>query len=196
MGKDSSTPKAPNYEALASQQGRINQDAADRQTRANRPNQYSPFGSVTWTNNPTTSRVFNESAYNEALANYYKSGGSGNGGGGGGNRYSNLSNGQQDAQDIQASWVGDGSGPTMDASGNPVLARDPLVAPNRDDFYSDVTQDNWTQTTTLDPADQARLDAQRALLGGAQGAVGSALSKPFSLDGIAQPGELNYDGIS
>jgi hypothetical protein len=48
-GKGAKSAKAPDYTALAEQQGAINQKAAQELTAANRPNQYDPFGnSITW----------------------------------------------------------------------------------------------------------------------------------------------------
>lgn len=55
-GKGAKSAKAPDYTALAQQQGQINQQTAQQLTAANRPNQYDPFGnSITWsqdTNSP------------------------------------------------------------------------------------------------------------------------------------------------
>jgi hypothetical protein len=49
-GKGAKTASAPDYTALAQQQGAINQQTAQQITQANRPNQYDPFGnSITWT---------------------------------------------------------------------------------------------------------------------------------------------------
>lgn len=43
------TPTAPDYTALANQQAKLNMEAAEAQTMANRPNQYDAFGnSITW----------------------------------------------------------------------------------------------------------------------------------------------------
>lgn len=42
----------PNFPALAQQQGQINQQAANAQTRANRADQYTHQGSLTWGQNP------------------------------------------------------------------------------------------------------------------------------------------------
>lgn len=48
-GKGAKSAKAPDYTALAQQQGAINQQTANQLTAANRPNQYDPFGnSITW----------------------------------------------------------------------------------------------------------------------------------------------------
>lgn len=46
MGK--STPDAPDYEALAQQQGELNREAATAQTAANRPDQITPWGKIKW----------------------------------------------------------------------------------------------------------------------------------------------------
>lgn len=49
-GKGAKSAKAPDYSALAAQQGAINQQAASQLTSANRPNQVDPFGnSISWT---------------------------------------------------------------------------------------------------------------------------------------------------
>lgn len=50
-GKGGSAPKAPDYAALAKQQGADNMAIAQYLTNANRVNQYSPYGSSTWTQN-------------------------------------------------------------------------------------------------------------------------------------------------
>jgi hypothetical protein len=42
----------PNFGALADQQGQVNQQAANQQTTANRPNQFNSWGSLTWQQNP------------------------------------------------------------------------------------------------------------------------------------------------
>lgn len=48
-GKGAKSAKAPDYTALAQQQGQINQQTAQQLTQANRPNQIDPFGnSITW----------------------------------------------------------------------------------------------------------------------------------------------------
>lgn len=51
MGKKSSPPPPPDYAALAQQQGQINKEVAAEQTLANRPDQYTPWGSSTWDKN-------------------------------------------------------------------------------------------------------------------------------------------------
>jgi hypothetical protein len=48
MGKKSAPPPPPNYEALAQQQAALSKAAAEEQTAADRPNQFTPWGSSTW----------------------------------------------------------------------------------------------------------------------------------------------------
>jgi hypothetical protein len=55
MGKKSkpAKPKAPDYTALANQQSQLSQQLALQQTRANRPTQITPWGTVSWTEDPS-----------------------------------------------------------------------------------------------------------------------------------------------
>ncbi len=52
MGKKSAPPPPPDYSALALQQAALDKAAAGEQTVANRPNQITPFGNETWSQNP------------------------------------------------------------------------------------------------------------------------------------------------
>ena len=54
MGKKSKTPEAPNYAGLAQQQSEMTNKNWQTQLQANRPNQISPTGSMTWEQDPTT----------------------------------------------------------------------------------------------------------------------------------------------
>ena len=47
MGKKSAD--APDYKGAAEAQGQASQELVQQQTQANRPNQYTPWGSSTWT---------------------------------------------------------------------------------------------------------------------------------------------------
>jgi hypothetical protein len=53
MGK-SSAPPPPDYAGAAQQQGEASKEVTNMQNWANRPNQYSPFGSQTWSTQATT----------------------------------------------------------------------------------------------------------------------------------------------
>lgn len=57
MGK--SAPKAPDYEAAAEQTAAGNLEMLEMQTRANRPDQYTPWGSLTWEEQEGTAGVWN-----------------------------------------------------------------------------------------------------------------------------------------
>lgn len=65
MGK-AETPAAPDYKAAAEQTAAGNLDMARYATQANRPNEITPYGSRTWTNN----RTFDQAAYDQAMAGY------------------------------------------------------------------------------------------------------------------------------
>lgn len=54
MGSSPKQPPPPDYERLANQQAEIDRRAMLEQTIANRPNQYTPMGSVQWVRDPAT----------------------------------------------------------------------------------------------------------------------------------------------
>lgn len=64
--KGGSAPAVPDYKALAEAQAKGNLDLAKYVTSANRINQITPYGSLTYTNTPT----FDQSGYDAALAKY------------------------------------------------------------------------------------------------------------------------------
>ena len=133
MGKEAETPEAPDYSALARQQSALSQQAADRQTRTNRPNLYSPMGSETWVNEQTTARQLDADAYAAALDAYSK---------------------QQKPQTIRnPNW-------TVDSDEQMYITPEVgnLQAPNKEDFYRDMPMDNWSRTTSMSPQNQAMYD--------------------------------------
>lgn len=80
MGKKTKTPEAPNYSALAGQQAEQAKEAWNAQLQANRPNQSNQFGSLTWSQDPTTGQwtqtntlnqpqqdIFNQQQANQGL---------------------------------------------------------------------------------------------------------------------------------
>ena len=166
MGKSAAPPPAPDYTALAQQTSASNAKAASDQTQANRVNQVTPFGQTSWNNARTT----DQAGYDKALADY-------------------------NAQNQQGTWnpATEGTptydpvtGETRTSGATPGYYSGTThggVAPKLSDFM----KDNWTQTTTLDPAEQAQLDKQRqltsqqsdlagGLLGKAAGSLGTPLS--------------------
>lgn len=71
MGKSVDYPEPPNPYQTAQVQGEINRDAAIDQTRLNAMDQYTPFGSLTYQEQPgATVRQFDQEAYDIALADW------------------------------------------------------------------------------------------------------------------------------
>lgn len=134
-GGKGSAPAAPDYTAAAEKQGQSSLDAIRAQTISNRPNQYTPWGSQTWTNN----KSFDQTGYDKAMADYqasYKPGTAGNwitssSGGDGGNSSTYWSPGTEGSYG--------------------------MAMPSRSAFEG---QDNWTQNTSLSPELQAALNSQ------------------------------------
>jgi hypothetical protein len=66
-----SPPKAPDYEAAAQAQAQSSREVTEQQTWANRPDQVTPWGTETWTNeavwDPTTNQNINRWTQNTAL---------------------------------------------------------------------------------------------------------------------------------
>lgn len=209
-GGKGSAPDTPDYEAAARATAEGNLDLAKYTTQANRINQYTPFGSLTYTNN----RSFDQAGYDAAMAEYERelaarqasSAGqpqpnyyghmnqTGEGGYAGVStldpRYA-LADG---SSSIRGGFSGGGQGD--------------LIRPDRADFYGD---DNWEQRVELAPELQAILDQQWRLQHGLFGAQDAALGRvqdvmgrdfdmsqlpaggtPLDLDGIPQAGDV-YD---
>lgn len=162
MGKESDKPDAPDYSSLARQTSALQEAAANRQTWANRVNQIGPQGSITWSNNPTTSRQFDADAYAAALE-----------------AFSQASQGKDQWERVYDPNWGENGGWTMQKKPSQAA-----VAPNREDFYRDVLIDNWTQTTSLSPEQQALYDAQQALQQNLMGQIGGAIGKPLDFSNL------------
>lgn len=188
MGKEVDTPPVPDYGSLARQQAALNQQAALQNTYTNRPNQINPYGSLTWTNNPTMTRQLDADAYAQALDQYSKAE----------RDYNNPT--------INPAYMSSGgadSGAQMYALPDQSSTPAP-VAPNKDDFYREMPMDNWTQTQTLSPQYQQILDQkaqiQQALLsallarytggGGQQSNNASALNSLLSVGTGSSPNAI------
>lgn len=65
-GKGGDAPATPDYKAAAEATAKGNLDLAKYTTYANRINQLTPYGNITYSNNPTV----NQAAYDQALADY------------------------------------------------------------------------------------------------------------------------------
>lgn len=184
QGKGGSAPKQPDYTAAAEATAKGNLDLARQNAEANRINQYTPWGSLTYTNN----RQFDQAGYDAAMAAY-------------GRQAQQQSYGNNSQAYVNA-WV-DGGG---DTGGRHVKVpvgsmggssqRNTMTAPNRDDFWG---ADNWQQTMQLAPELQAQLEQQWALQAGlfdpqnaALGRVQDMMSGGFDMSGIGEGGQV-YD---
>ena len=128
-GKGGSAPDAPDYEKLAKQQAQIQAQLIDKTTRANRVNQITPFGSLTFTRAPD---VFDEAGYNAALKEY---------------------NSQLKRSKNQRSYVMPDNWGNLGQSAPQQM----LVKPSKANFMQS-NSDDWTATTELSPQMQGILN--------------------------------------
>lgn len=129
MGKGSSPPP-PDYEAAAKATSEGNLEVAQYTTQANRVDQYSPWGSSTWSK--TGGKTFDQAGYDAALAAYHQK---------------------------KADWQAQTYRTNEDGGQVYNYYGPPPDAPNREDFES-INPEQWTQTTSLTPELQAALDSQ------------------------------------
>lgn len=122
-GKGGSAPKAPDYQKLAQQQAELQSQLIDKTTRANRVNQVTPFGNLTFTRAPD---VFDEAGYNAALQDYNAQMASFN---------------KPQSYVMPDNWGGGGLGSRTQQM---------PVRPSRQNFMKS-NSDDWTATTTLSP---------------------------------------------
>lgn len=133
-GGKGTTIESPDYTGAAQAQAASSEKVTAAQTQANRPNIITPFGSQTWQNN----RTFNQSGYDTAMKGYNDQLAA----------YNNANKPYQTTDENgNTTWITPPANPNMEAP----------KAPDQNQFYSG---DNWTQTTTLSPQQQAALDSQ------------------------------------
>lgn len=182
MGKgSSSTPDVPDYIGAAKATSQGNLDLAKYATQANRVNQITPYGSLTWTNGKT----FDQAGYDAAMAAYRSGLANQNTGGGGSGSAGGHWESRPDTSygDPNATYnnvwvpnvmnnqgVAKNSGGVASGGGGSGAAM-----PNAQDYYSGA--DNWTQTVKLSPEMQALFDQQMKLSQGLAGAQDSALGR-------------------
>lgn len=162
-GKGGSSPKTPDYMALADKDAASNMAMAKYATQANRVNQITPYGNMTWTND----RVFDQAGYDRAMQAYQQQ----------------LSVPQSQARAVigqRLVYPGSGESTTPyyeDVYGPATSNRSNsnLVAPDINNFYSGG--DNWTQKIELSPEMQSILDQQMKLSQGLFGSQNAALGR-------------------
>lgn len=166
----SAPPPAPDYEAAAKETAAGNLEAARAQTAANRVNQITPYGSLTYSQTPPPP-VFDQSGYDAAMAQYQK----------------DLQNYQQAAQTggttgrtFWGSPVGGG-----EASSVPGSAMTAPVAPTKAAFTTQNLDAGWQAEQKLSPDQQRILEANTSLQQGLLGTAEQGLGKVNEL--LANP---------
>jgi hypothetical protein len=145
-----SAPPPPDYAAAAKETASGNLEAARYATNANRINQVTPYGSLTYTKAQPT---FNQAGYDQALADYNKSGGAA--------AQPQAQTSQNFSPEGQDNPINSGaSGNFLRAVGGGGLTGQ---APRREDFMGPDDGGGWTQTMNLTPQAQATLDKQMNL---------------------------------
>jgi hypothetical protein len=141
-GKGGSAPPPPDYEASARETARGNLEATRAAVRANRANQITPWGRLTWRQNPTGGRI-NYDAYNKAIQ------------------------GMASTEVPEGAWK-EGNQWFRNGPGGTIVEVTPTQtqrgsAPRPEDFMEYDPDSGWEQTTELTPEAQAALDQQLAL---------------------------------
>ncbi len=143
MGKDSGSPPEPDYKGAAEAKAAGDLAAARAAAAANRVNQVTPYGNLTYSN---TGRKFDQAGYDTAMNAYRDS-------------LAAYGSGQQQPM---FSFYGDtdeaGSRGRSDTAQQPQLPAP--VAPKYEDYYTGSVDDGWTATQTLSPVQQQLLDQQ------------------------------------
>lgn len=164
-GGKGDAPEAPDYAAAAKETAKGNAEAARVAAKANRVDQYTPYGNLTYYN--PTSNQFNEAAYNAAMQKYQSDLAAYNKGGG---------STQTPIVPGMANLPGYGTGSAGTAP----------KAPTREQFMTGYDPDRWALKVELSPDQQKLLDAQNQTSLGLAGLqnkgleyVSNMLSKPF-----------------
>lgn len=142
-GGKGSAPKTPDYEGAAKATAQGNLEATRAATAANRINQFTPYGSLTYTQKPVS--TVDQAGFDKAMAEYQK----------------RLAQSQQVGS--SGNMSGGGRGSVLFGGNRPSQSAGQLVAPRIEDFTKVNPDAGWEQTVTLTPEAQAALDQQLAL---------------------------------
>ena len=135
LGK-SDPPPAPDYAGAANATAAGNLEAAKVAAAANRVNQVTPYGNLTYTQNQNSGSTFDQAGYDAALSKYNQQ-----------QQQSTPSNGQ-----------------FSNAKGGQTPQPNGITAPNRADYtHGGNNYDTYTATQTLSPAEQDKLDQNNKL---------------------------------
>lgn len=145
MGKDSGSPPEPDYTGAAEAKAAGDLEAARAAAAANRVNQVTPYGNLTYSN---TGRKFNQAGYDEAMNAYRDS-------------LAAYGSGPQQPSGPQREFFGETEmGNRMGEVSSPAQYMNAPVAPKYEDYYTGSVDDGWTATQTLSPVQQQLLDQQ------------------------------------
>lgn len=167
FGGGADAPATPDYVSLAKEQAKGNLDLAKYTTAANRVNQVTPYGTLKYSQAPST---VDQAGYDKALADYNAQLAKYNASTGGGGHYA----------------VGNGGGWVPDSSGQ----GEAPVAPDIKNFTTDSNQ--WTATQELSPEQQIILDQQQKAT---QGALASANLGIGNVSRAMQQGSVNQSSL-
>lgn len=163
-GKGGDAPAPPDYAAAAAATSAGNLEAAKYTTAANRINQITPYGNLTYTRTPQIDQAGYDAAmkaYQDQLANYNQS----------------IQNQSPYTSALNAAFGGYGKGGQN--ANNMVMP----TAPKLSDY---TNGESWTATQTLTPAQQDILNKQQGLSSGLLGAAQSGLD--YAKGVIEKPG--------
>lgn len=182
-----SVPQSPDPKVVAGEQGKLNTDAARLTAQLARPNQVTPFGSLTWEQGAPT-KTFNQSRYDAAVAAAQQAVAAAQQAGGGTPQPIGYEGGND--------FLGFGGTPYYGVNPDGSYQYTPPsvtpgVTPDRNDpqFYDEKASDSWTSRVTLDPRVQAVLDAQLKTSQGLNTAVDNSLQQVN--DAFAKPIDYN-----
>ena len=164
-------PPAPDYTAAANATAAGNLETAKFTTAANRVNQVTPYGSLTYSMSPT----IDQGAYDKAMADYQ----------------SQLANYNQSLQSYNAQPAGNnyynnfGMGGMASFAANQPRGEAPIapIAPTADKYQ---TGQNWTATQTLSPEQQAIYEQESRLNQGLLSTANRGLD--YANNVLSQPG--------
>lgn len=170
-GKGGKAPAAPDYTAAAQATAQGNLEAAKVAAAANRVNQITPYGTLTYTQNPSQGS-FDQAGYDRALQQYQQ-------------QLSQYNSSKTNTPAYSRSLAGIGGQFNI---GNMALGSRAIapIAPDKSAFYNSSGPDTYTATTTLSPDQQAILEKNTGLTKGfldtatnALGQVGNAVAEGF-----------------
>lgn len=177
FGSEPDLPPAPDFEALAESTAESDLEAARAATTANRYDQYTPMGSLTWTN--LGQEVFDEDAFNAAMDKYLADYAA----------YESYAGPEVSVFDDYREV------PQSEIPVKPVM-------PDRADYTTFTDQDKWRSDVTLSPEMQALFDkglmmrdisADIGLTAGEQ--IKDIFATPFELDDFEGYREDVYDAM-